>query len=66
MYQVLPHPHIGYFDGFTGDKIIIKKQVLELENQAKKIVWKYIETRIAIDDIDKGIPGQYCTNSKKT
>ena len=25
MYQVLPHPHIGYFDGFTGDKIIIKK-----------------------------------------
>ena len=22
MYQVLPRPYIGYFDGFTGDKLI--------------------------------------------
>ena len=22
IYQVLPHPYIGYFDGFPGDNLI--------------------------------------------
>ena len=24
MYQVLPRPHIGYFNGYLGDKLILK------------------------------------------
>ena len=27
MYQVLPRPYIGYFDGFSGDKLIKKMGV---------------------------------------
>ena len=33
MYQVLPRPYIGSFDGFPGDKFI-KKWVLDLADQA--------------------------------
>ena len=29
-YQMLPRPFIGYFGGFLGDKLIIKKLVFEL------------------------------------
>ena len=36
MYQVLTRPYRGSFDGFTGDKLI-KKWVLDLASQAKKI-----------------------------
>ena len=52
MYQVLPRPYIGSFDGFTCDKLF-RKLVLDLASQVDKFVWKCIETRITIDDIKK-------------
>ena len=44
MYQVLPRPYKGSYDGFTGDKLI-KKWVLELASQAEIFVRECIETR---------------------
>ena len=38
MYQVLPRPYLGYFGGFTGDKLI-KKRVLDLSSQAETFFW---------------------------
>ena len=36
----------------------LKKWVLDLASQAETFFWRFIETRITIDDIDKGIPSQ--------
>ena len=52
MYQVLPRPYIGSFDGFLGDKLI-KKGVLDLVSQSEIFVWEYFEISITIDDIEK-------------
>ena len=35
IYQVLPRPYIGSFDCFLGDKLILKKLMLDLASQAK-------------------------------
>ena len=64
MYQVLPRTYIGSFDGFLGDKLL-KKWVLDLESQAETFFWECIETRITIDDIEKGIKSQYWTTLKE-
>ena len=52
MYQVLPNPYQGSFDGFPGDKLI-KKLVLDLAIKSEVFVWGYIESRIKFDDIEK-------------
>ena len=36
MYQVLPRPYIGSFDGFPGDKLI-KKMVFRLGKSSRNI-----------------------------
>ena len=53
MYQVLPCPYLLSFDGCPGDKLV-KKWVLDLESQAETFFWECIESRITIDDIEKG------------
>ena len=53
MYQVLPRPYLGSFDGGPGDKLI-KKWVLGLESQSETFIWECIESRIMSDDIEKG------------
>ena len=53
MYQVLPRPYIGSFDGLPGDKLIIEKQVLDLASQAESFVQECIEIRITMDYIEK-------------
>ena len=50
---------------FTGDNSIKKKRVLDLESQAETFFWEYIETRITIDDIEKGIRSQYWKTLKE-
>ena len=37
IYQVLPRPYIGYFDGFPGHKLI-KKMGVRLDKSSRKIV----------------------------
>ena len=64
MYQMLPHPHIGSFDVFTGDNSI-KKMGARLGKSSRNIFWEYIETRITIDDIEKGIRSQYWKTLKE-
>ena len=60
IYQVLPRPYLGYFDGGPGDRLI-KKRVLDLESRAETFVWECIESRITSDDIKKGKISQYWT-----
>ena len=43
------------FFGGTGDQVLKQKWVLDLENQAEKIVLESIETRIMSDDSRKNI-----------
>ena len=64
MYQVLPCPYKGSFDGFPGYKFI-KKWVLDLPSQAETFVSKYIETKTTIDDIEKGERSQYWKTLKE-
>ena len=35
MYQVLPHPYLGYLDGFPGDNLIKIKLVLDLASESE-------------------------------
>ena len=55
MYQVLPRPYLRSFHGGLGDKLIIKKLVLELENRAEAFVLVCIESNISSDDREKYI-----------
>ena len=43
MYQVLPCPYMGSFEGFSGHKFVKEKRALDLADQAEKIVWERIE-----------------------
>ena len=63
MYQVLPRPYLGSFDGGPGDKLV-KKWMLDLESQSETFFWECIESRITIDDIEKGEKSQYWTTLK--
>ena len=65
IYQVLPRPYLRSFDGFPGDKLIIKKWLLDLASQAETFFWERIESRIMSDDREKNI-SQYCTTLKET
>ena len=55
MYQILPRPYLRSFHGGLGDKLIIKKWVLELENRAEAFVLECIESNISSDDREKYI-----------
>ena len=55
MYQMLPHLYLRSFDGGTGDKLIKKNWVLDLENRAEIFVCECIESRIMSDDRGKKI-----------
>ena len=55
MYQVLSRPYLRSFDGGPGDKLIIKKWVLDLASLAEKFVWECIESGIISDDREKKI-----------
>ena len=38
MYQMLPHPYKGYFDGFPTHKLIKQNWVLDLASQAETFI----------------------------
>ena len=64
MYQILPRPYIGSFGVFLGDNLIEKIGV-RIGKSSRNIFLEFIETRITIDDIEKGIRSQYWTNLKE-
>ena len=50
MYQVLPRPYLRSFDGLPGEKLILKKWLLDLVSRAETCVCECIECRTTGDD----------------
>ena len=65
IYQVLPRPYLWSFECGPGDKLIIKKWVLDLASREETFFWECIESRIASDDSEKLKVSQYWTTLKK-
>ena len=61
IYHMLPHQYSRSFYGGPGDKVLKQKWVLDLASQAEIFSWECIETRIKIDDVEKGIQSQHWT-----
>ena len=58
MYQVLPRPYIGSFDGFPVDNLI-KKMGVRPGKSSRFFLWECIESRITIYETEKRIQSQY-------